>query len=128
MRSGYTSECRYTWACPVFSWLILLYLFVTYPLCVLDILSSLDIRGHFMPYVAGVSEEGHGCLGLTIHPDKSGYISYCLKHTLCINSDISVCAFLTSGHPVAQLVEALCYELGGRGFHSRLSHWNFSLT
>jgi hypothetical protein len=29
---------------------------------------------------------------------------------------------------VAQLVEALRYELEGRGFYSRWSHWNFSLT
>jgi len=30
-------------------------------------------------------------------------------------------------HAVAQLVEALCYKLEGRGFDSRC-HWNFSLT
>jgi hypothetical protein len=29
---------------------------------------------------------------------------------------------------VAQLVEALRYKLGGRGFDSRWCHWNFSLT
>lgn len=29
---------------------------------------------------------------------------------------------------VAQLVEALCYKLGGRGFDSQQCHWNFSLT
>jgi hypothetical protein len=28
-------------------------------------------------------------------------------------------------HPVAQLVEALTYKLEGRGFDSRLCHWNF---
>ena len=33
----------------------------------------------------------------------------------------------TSGHPVAQLVEALSYTPGGRGFDSRWCHWNFSL-
>jgi hypothetical protein len=32
------------------------------------------------------------------------------------------------GHPVAQLVEALCYKPEGRGFDSRCCHWNFSLT
>jgi hypothetical protein len=29
---------------------------------------------------------------------------------------------------VAQLVEALRYKPGGRGFDSRWCHWNFSLT
>jgi hypothetical protein len=29
---------------------------------------------------------------------------------------------------VAQLVEALCYKLEGRGFDSRWCHWDFSLT
>jgi hypothetical protein len=32
------------------------------------------------------------------------------------------------GHAVAQLVEALCYKPKGRGFDSRRSHWNFSVT
>ena len=32
------------------------------------------------------------------------------------------------GHAVAQLVEALRYKPEGRGFDSRLCHWNFSLT
>jgi hypothetical protein len=32
------------------------------------------------------------------------------------------------GHAVAQLVEALRYKLEGRGFDSRCSHWNFSVT
>jgi len=31
-------------------------------------------------------------------------------------------------HAVAQLVEALRYKPEGRGFDSRWSHWNFSLT
>ena len=29
---------------------------------------------------------------------------------------------------VAQFVEALSYKSEGRGFDSRLCHWNFSLT
>ena len=29
---------------------------------------------------------------------------------------------------MAQLVEALCYKLEGRGFDSRWCHWNFSLA
>ena len=33
-----------------------------------------------------------------------------------------------AGHAVAQLVEALLYKPDGRGFDSRLFHWNFSLT
>jgi len=32
------------------------------------------------------------------------------------------------GYAVAQLVEALRYKPDGRGFGSRWSHWNFSLT
>jgi len=31
-------------------------------------------------------------------------------------------------HAVVQLVEALRYKLGGRGFDYRWCHWNFSLT
>ena len=34
----------------------------------------------------------------------------------------------TSGHTVAQLVEALRYKPEGHGFVSRRCHWNFSLT
>ena len=41
------------------------------------------------------------------------------------NSDKYVC---TLGHPVAPLVEALRYNLEGRGFDSRCCHRNFSLT
>ena len=36
--------------------------------------------------------------------------------------------YLTVGHAVAQLVEALTYKLEGRGFDSRWCHWNFLLT
>jgi len=35
---------------------------------------------------------------------------------------------LKGGHAMAQLVEALRYKSEGRGFDSRWSHWNFSLT
>jgi len=34
----------------------------------------------------------------------------------------------TTGHAVAQLVEALRYKPEGRGFDARWCHWNFSLT
>ena len=34
----------------------------------------------------------------------------------------------TKGYAVAQLVEALRYKPEGRGFDSRWSHWNFSVT
>jgi hypothetical protein len=37
-------------------------------------------------------------------------------------------ASLSWGHAMAQLVEALPYNLEGRGFVSRWGHWNFSLT
>ena len=33
-----------------------------------------------------------------------------------------------AGYAVAQLVEALRYKPEGRGFDSRWSHWNFSVT
>jgi hypothetical protein len=33
-----------------------------------------------------------------------------------------------NGYAVAQLVEALRYKPEGRGFDSRWSHWNFSVT
>jgi hypothetical protein len=35
---------------------------------------------------------------------------------------------IVMGHAVAQLVEALRYKPGGRGFDFRWCHWNFSLT
>jgi len=39
------------------------------------------------------------------------------------------CVYCTErGHAVAQLVEALRYKSEGRGFDSRWSHWNVSLT
>jgi hypothetical protein len=41
-------------------------------------------------------------------------------------SDQTLCAGITL--LVAQLVEALRYNLEGRGFDSRWCHWNFSLT
>jgi len=36
--------------------------------------------------------------------------------------------YIYMGHAVVQLVEALRYKPGGRGFDSRWCHWNFSLT
>ena len=33
--------------------------------------------------------------------------------------------YVSSGHVVAQLVEALRYKSEGRGFDSRWCHWNF---
>ena len=35
---------------------------------------------------------------------------------------------ILTGHPVAQLVEALRYKPAGRGLDSRRYNWNFSLT
>jgi len=32
------------------------------------------------------------------------------------------------GHAVAQLAEALCYKLEGRGIDSQWCHWDFLLT
>jgi hypothetical protein len=42
--------------------------------------------------------------------------------------DILVTCLIYLGYAVAQLVEALRYNLEGRGFDSRWSHWNFSVT
>jgi hypothetical protein len=39
-----------------------------------------------------------------------------------------VSKWLLWGQAVAQLVEALCYELERRGFDSRWCHWDFPLT
>ena len=47
----------------------------------------------------------------------TGKLNYC-----------STIYLLKTGHMVAQLVEALCYKLGGCGFDFRWCHWNFSLT
>jgi len=54
------------------------------------------------------------------------------------DADLSLLTWLSSvsfvrkggeggGHEMAQLVEALRYKPGGRGFDSRWFHWNFSL-
>jgi hypothetical protein len=45
-----------------------------------------------------------------------------------LHSFRSTLAQLGAGYAVAQLVEALRYKSEGRGFYSRLRHWNFSLT
>jgi hypothetical protein len=37
-------------------------------------------------------------------------------------------SYLHQGYAVAQLVETLYYKPEGRGFDSRWSHWNFSVT
>ena len=59
------------------------------------VLSSVDIRGHFLPYVVGVPEEGHGFLEPYHSLRKVWlYSLLCLKHSMCINSDISVPVFL----------------------------------
>ena len=45
-----------------------------------------------------------------------------------IKSDVVVRTYVSWGHAVAQLVEALRYKPEGGGFDSRWCHWNFSLT
>jgi hypothetical protein len=42
-------------------------------------------------------------------------------------AELSNGAYIGLGHMVAQLVEALRYKPGGRGFDSRWCHCNFSL-
>jgi hypothetical protein len=44
---------------------------------------------------------------------------------LCI---INFDSYISKGHAVAQLDDAMRYKLEGRGFHSRLCKWNFSFT
>ena len=63
------------------------------------------------------------------HRPATSYVHY----TTSCNTQSSVPVFLQVlfekwGHAVAQLVEALRYKSGGRGFDPRWCHWNFSLT
>jgi hypothetical protein len=53
-------------------------------------------------------------------PDKMINVSFDLQFRESI--------ITLSGYAVAQLVEALRYKPEGRGFDSRWSHWNFSVT
>ena len=73
------------------------------------------------------------------HQDSKGLIVlYFMKYGriyeggVILTSVFNVCVICsvmhTSGHTVAQLVEALRYKPGGRGFDSRWCDWNFSLT
>ena len=52
-----------------------------------------------------------------------------LHDTVKIKNNLSNCKYILRnlGHAVAQLLEALRYKPEGRGFDSRLCHWNFSL-
>jgi len=54
-----------------------------------------------------------------------------ITKTLCLKVKVHKILeynFLSVGHAVAQLVEALRYKPEGRGFDSRWCHWNFSFT
>ena len=51
-----------------------------------------------------------------------------LRHILYLTKRILELNYCTTGHAVAQLVEALRYKPEGCGFDSRWCHWNFSLT
>ena len=46
-------------------------------------------------------------------------------HYADISDEITKCYYVSMGHAVAQLVEALRYKTEGRGFDSRLCHWIF---
>ena len=53
----------------------------------------------------------------------------CTAHILSVQNYFNIILPSTcTGHAVAQLVEALRYKAEGRGFDSRWSYWNFSLT
>jgi hypothetical protein len=45
-----------------------------------------------------------------------------------ISDQNSVCYDNQQGHTVVQFVEALHYNLEGRGFDTEWCHWDFSLT
>ena len=85
-----------------------------------------------------------------VSSDKSRDVT-CLLTSCCMEQDVSDCTkfsikcnstqdtksvthasyFFTvkqTRQHMAQLVEALCYILEGRGFDPRWCHWNFSLT
>jgi hypothetical protein len=55
------------------------------------------------------------------------YIMHTLLKICCTILYLSL-LHVSTGHAVAHLVEALCYKPEGRGFDSRWSHWNFSVT
>ena len=46
----------------------------------------------------------------------------------CFNTEFYTFCVILMGHAAAQSVEALRYKPEGRGFDSRLCHWNFSLA
>jgi len=59
-------------------------------------------------------------------PDLVPLRQKCHKHALLLNISVDTCRKV--GYVVAQLVEAPRYKPEGRGFDSRLCHWNFSMT
>ena len=60
---------------------------------------------------------------------QDAYVSRINKLTQVSSGEINNCKpGYYMGYAVAQLVEALRYKQEGRGFDSRWSHWNFSLT
>jgi hypothetical protein len=61
---------------------------------------------------------------LVLGPD---YHLHALQRTL-ENVENKTTTHTDWGYAVAQLVEALCYKPEGRGFNSRWSHWNYSVT
>jgi len=52
----------------------------------------------------------------------------CLLSWMSITENFQINFICNMGYAVAQLVEALRYKSEGRGFDSRLCHWNFSFT
>jgi hypothetical protein len=54
-------------------------------------------------------------------------LTYC-EMSLHENFYFITCGLQQQEYAVAQLVEALRYKPEGRGFDSRWSHWNFSVT
>ena len=84
------------------------------------------------------------CIWETSVGDHNNYVHWAQKHWFVwratlriiseywesskISRDLRSAPLIYWGYAVAQLVEALRYKLEGRGFDSRWSHWNFSVT
>ena len=73
-------------------------------------------------------------LSLSLCLPLSQFCAFCASYdswnweTKFLNALLSFTTSACRGYTVAQLVEALRYKQEGRGFDSRWSHWNFSVT
>jgi hypothetical protein len=63
------------------------------------------------------------CIG-----DTGNSLVRAVRYFIMGRKTLQLIIVLLLGHAVAQLGEALRYKTEGRGFDSRLCHWNFSFT